>query len=179
VTNFHDHRLEVEKYAVHSDRLHNLSERVAAGQARVKQEQKLDDAAARQLKAEEDRECSNALPNSTSNLSTGLLSTLQPVASGRHNALGAPTGCFENIRLMVLDTLMSWAEDSSSTQYVYWVSGLAGTGKTAITKSLCERLTKYQLLGASFFIRGQLTIGVTLDAYYRHSFTNWRITSLL
>jgi hypothetical protein len=57
VTDFYDHRLEVEKYALHSDRLHNLSERVAASRARDTQDQKLDDAAARQLKADEDRKC--------------------------------------------------------------------------------------------------------------------------
>jgi hypothetical protein len=85
-------------------------------------------------------------------LCVGLLSKLQTVASGRHNALGAPTGCLENTRVVVLDTLMSWAEDSTSTQYVYWLSGLAGTGKTAIMRTLCDELAKRQLLGASFFI---------------------------
>jgi tetratricopeptide (TPR) repeat protein len=85
-------------------------------------------------------------------LYVGLLSKLQPVASGRYNAIGAPTGCLENTRVMVLDTLVKWAEDSSSTQYVYWLSGLAGTGKTAIMRTLCERLSERQLLGASFFI---------------------------
>jgi hypothetical protein len=85
-------------------------------------------------------------------LCVGLLSKLQTVASGRHNALGAPTGCLENTRVVVLDTLMSWAEDLTSTQYVYWLSDLAGTGKTAIMKSLCERLAERQVLGASFFI---------------------------
>jgi hypothetical protein len=85
-------------------------------------------------------------------LCIGLLSKLQPVVSGRYNALGAPTGCLENTRVSVLDTLMKWAEDGTSTQYVYWLSGLAGTGKTAIMRSLCERLAERQLLGASFFI---------------------------
>jgi hypothetical protein len=152
VTDFHDHRLEVEKYAVHSDRLHNLSERVAAGQSRVVQGQQLGDVSVRQLKAEEDRECPDVVLSSGSNLSTGLLSKLRPVASGRHNAIDAPTGCLENTRVMVLDTLVRWAEDSSSTQYVYWLAGLAGTGKTAIMRTFCERLAERQLLGASFFI---------------------------
>jgi hypothetical protein len=53
--------MEVEKHAVHSDRLHHLSERVAAGQARAMQEQKVDEVAARQLKADEDRECLSCL----------------------------------------------------------------------------------------------------------------------
>jgi hypothetical protein len=62
VTDFHEHRLEVEKHAVHSDRLLNLSERVAASQARFMQEQKLDDAALRQRKFDEDRECLCSFP---------------------------------------------------------------------------------------------------------------------
>jgi hypothetical protein len=85
-------------------------------------------------------------------LCAGLLSKLQPVISGRYNALGAPTGCLENTRVAVLDTLVRWAENGSSTQYVYRLSGLAGTGKTAIMRTLCERLAERQLLGASFFI---------------------------
>jgi hypothetical protein len=85
-------------------------------------------------------------------LCAGLLSKLQPVPSGRYNALGAPTGCLENTRVTVLETLVKWAEDSSSTQYVYWLSGLAGTGKTAIMRSLCDKLAGRQLLGASSFI---------------------------
>jgi hypothetical protein len=53
---------------------------------------------------------------------------------------------------MVLNSLVNWAEDPLSPQYVYWLAGTAGTGKTAIMMSLCERLTERQLLGASFFI---------------------------
>jgi thymidylate kinase len=39
--------------------------------------------------------------------------------------------------------------------WVFWLNGLAGTGKSTIATTICERLDKKQLLGASFFISRQ------------------------
>jgi hypothetical protein len=45
---------------------------------------------------------------------------------------------------------MSWATDDSAPP-IYWLGGMAGTGKTTIAYSFCDRLRKAGLLYASFF----------------------------
>src|ERR1700761_3302148 len=61
-----------------------------------------------------------------------------------------PAGCLEGTRKDVLAKLESWAFDDT-TNKVYWMHGMAGTGKSTIAHSLCERLEEAQMLGASFF----------------------------
>jgi hypothetical protein len=46
---------------------------------------------------------------------------------------------------------MTWATASDSS-CVFWLNGLAGTGKSTIARTLCQRLDAQGLLGASFFI---------------------------
>jgi hypothetical protein len=45
---------------------------------------------------------------------------------------------------------MSWAEDGSDRR-IYWMNGMAGTGKTTIAYSFCQQLLNRRMLGASFF----------------------------
>jgi len=59
-------------------------------------------------------------------------------------------GCTAETRKAILDDIQDWAEDSNSTR-VYWMSGMAGTGKTTILYSLCEWLSKKQRLGGNYF----------------------------
>ncbi|CAE6416185.1 unnamed protein product [Rhizoctonia solani] len=46
--------------------------------------------------------------------------------------------------------MLTWV-DSSSSGSVYWMSGMAGTGKTTIAYSLCQELDASRRLAASFF----------------------------
>jgi hypothetical protein len=50
----------------------------------------------------------------------------------------------------LLDELVAWAKEASSPP-VLWLSGLAGTGKSTVARSFCERLHEDTLV-ASFFI---------------------------
>jgi hypothetical protein len=50
-----------------------------------------------------------------------------------------------------LKGLSAWATASNSP-CLFWLSGLAGTGKSTIARTLCERLHDQGSLGASFFI---------------------------
>jgi hypothetical protein len=59
--------------------------------------------------------------------------------------------CTPGTRLSILSDLLAWAIDSNSP-CVFWLNGLAGTGKSTIARTLCERLDQQGLLGASFFI---------------------------
>ncbi|KAG8723393.1 hypothetical protein FRC09_003525 [Ceratobasidium sp. 395] len=63
--------------------------------------------------------------------------------------------CTPNTRVKVLQDLDQWACDSES-QKVYWLNGMAGTGKTTIAYSFCRRLEHSSQLAASFFCSRQL-----------------------
>ncbi|KAF8593498.1 hypothetical protein BDV93DRAFT_399154, partial [Ceratobasidium sp. AG-I] len=63
--------------------------------------------------------------------------------------------CIPNTRMDLLNQLKTWAEDSNSKR-IYWLNGLAGTGKTTIAYSLCNELESSLTLAASFFCSRQL-----------------------
>jgi hypothetical protein len=46
---------------------------------------------------------------------------------------------------------MTWV-GASDGPCLFWMNGLAGTGKSTIARTLCQRLDKQRLLGASFFV---------------------------
>ncbi|QRV98266.1 Vegetative incompatibility protein HET-E-1 [Ceratobasidium sp. AG-Ba] len=65
------------------------------------------------------------------------------------------TGCTENTRVDVLRDIYNWAR-GQWPQKIYWLNGMAGTGKTTIAYSLCKRLEEEKMLAASFFCSRQL-----------------------
>ena len=50
----------------------------------------------------------------------------------------------------MLDEIEQWVNDFEKPS-VYWLNGLAGTGKSAIAQTIAERMSKAEKLGASFF----------------------------
>ncbi|QRV98240.1 WD repeat-containing protein [Ceratobasidium sp. AG-Ba] len=65
------------------------------------------------------------------------------------------TGCTENTRVGVLRDIYNWAR-GQWPQKIYWLNGMAGTGKTTIAYSLCKLLEEEKMLAASFFCSRQL-----------------------
>ncbi|QRV97677.1 WD repeat-containing protein [Ceratobasidium sp. AG-Ba] len=63
--------------------------------------------------------------------------------------------CTENTRVEVLGKLCEWACDVRSEK-IFWLNGMAGTGKTTIAYSLCEWLENNHKLAASFFCSRQV-----------------------
>ena len=63
---------------------------------------------------------------------------------------GDRNGCLEGTRESVLDEIERWTEDSEKSP-VFWLNGLAGTGKTTIAQTVAERVFAKGSLGASFF----------------------------
>jgi hypothetical protein len=59
--------------------------------------------------------------------------------------------CTPGTRVSLLEDLLAWATASDSPG-LFWLNGLAGTGKSTIARTLCDRLHAQGLLGASFFI---------------------------
>ncbi|KAG8689115.1 hypothetical protein FRC11_004073 [Ceratobasidium sp. 423] len=58
--------------------------------------------------------------------------------------------CTEDTRVEILNDATTWA-DNPNGKPIFWVNGMAGTGKTTIAYSLCNRLEESRQLGASFF----------------------------
>jgi hypothetical protein len=79
-----------------------------------------------------------------------LLDRLQPVKSAFHDAHGAAPACLEGTRTQILDEMSVWMADSSS-KLVYWLTGVAGTGKTTIAQSVAHMAEERGCLAATFF----------------------------
>ncbi|KAG8785709.1 hypothetical protein FRC12_017251 [Ceratobasidium sp. 428] len=58
--------------------------------------------------------------------------------------------CTQNTRQLILRELQDWASDPNSAK-VYWMNGMAGTGKTTIAYSFCRILAASNQLAANFF----------------------------
>ena len=63
---------------------------------------------------------------------------------------GDRKGCLWDTRESVLNEIESWIRDFRRSP-VFWLNGLAGTGKSAIAQTVSERVFTDGLLGASFF----------------------------
>ena len=63
---------------------------------------------------------------------------------------GDRRGCLKGTRNAVLDEIESWSKDLKMSP-VYWLNGLAGTGKSTIAQTIAERIFADGRLGASFF----------------------------
>jgi hypothetical protein len=70
-----------------------------------------------------------------------------PGAGYQHGDRG---GCLRGTRETVLDEIESWTKDFNLSP-VYWLNGLAGTGKSTIAQTIAERIFADGRLGASFF----------------------------
>ena len=71
-------------------------------------------------------------------------------AQGAEFRHGDRRGCLKGTRGAVLDKIELWARDFGKPP-VYWLNGLAGTGKTTIAQTIAERTFAGGQLGASFF----------------------------
>ena len=63
---------------------------------------------------------------------------------------GNRKGCLKGTRENVLNEVELWAEDFDKS-HIFWLNGLAGTGKSAIAQTISERVFADGHLGASFF----------------------------
>ena len=71
-------------------------------------------------------------------------------AQGAEYLQGHRRGCLKGTRETVLDEIESWAKDPEQSP-VFWLNGLAGTGKSTIAQTASERIFANGQLGASFF----------------------------
>ena len=73
-----------------------------------------------------------------------------PRARGAGYQHGNRKRCLKGTREDVLAEIERWTEDSSMSP-VFWLNGLAGTGKSTIAQTTAERMFADGRLGASFF----------------------------
>jgi hypothetical protein len=77
------------------------------------------------------------------------LKQLRPLTAAFVKSDTGPQGCLPGTREKLLNEIMDWfAGDGPS---VYWLRGLAGTGKTTIARSVADLAEQQGLLGGSFF----------------------------
>src|SRR5277367_5564390 len=70
----------------------------------------------------------------------------------------SPT-CLPNTRVGLLEEIYNWV-NSEDERCIYWLSGLAGTGKSTIARTVARRYFEQKRLGASFFFsRGGGDVG--------------------
>jgi len=73
-----------------------------------------------------------------------------PRAKGAEYRHGNRRGCLKGTRETVLNEIEAWAKDFKQSP-VFWLNGLAGTGKSTIAQTVSERIFADGQLGASFF----------------------------
>ncbi|CAG8982452.1 hypothetical protein HYALB_00014077, partial [Hymenoscyphus albidus] len=61
--------------------------------------------------------------------------------------------CLHNTRVSVLQEIYDWADgkDRQDERCIFWLNGLAGTGKSTISRTIARRYSEQKRLGASFF----------------------------
>jgi hypothetical protein len=81
--------------------------------------------------------------------------TRLPIAKGasynspseEHNALCLPNTC-----TALLHSITKWAQDKDSKP-IFWLSGVSGTGKSTVARTVAHSFARNDLLGASFFFK--------------------------
>lgn len=70
--------------------------------------------------------------------------------------------CLDKTRVDLLDEIDSWVEGEDE-RCIFWLCGLAGTGKSTIARTVARRYYNKQRLAASFFFsRGSGDVGHAL-----------------
>ena len=60
--------------------------------------------------------------------------------------------CLANTRVEIQQQIMEWAERRDG-KHIFWLSGMAGTGKSTIARTAAQTLADQGRLGASFFFK--------------------------
>ncbi|KIK55427.1 hypothetical protein GYMLUDRAFT_248679 [Collybiopsis luxurians FD-317 M1] len=93
------------------------------------------------------------IERNTSDISQDIyLKNLNPSKEAFYDYQVGRPACTPETRVEILEKIMKWANTTSEDQ-VYWIGGMAGTGKSTIAKSLCDAFEKENLAGAFFCSR--------------------------
>jgi hypothetical protein len=73
------------------------------------------------------------------------------VSAARYDSRDSPAGCLESTREDILGAMLAWAREPASSLSMFWLAGLAGTGKSTIMKTFCERVSGANCILATWF----------------------------
>lgn len=59
--------------------------------------------------------------------------------------------CLEDTRVDILERIVSWSNCASNDRPIFWLSGMAGTGKSTIARTIALRFQEEERVLASFF----------------------------
>ena len=99
----------------------------------------------------------DTLPNRTDihNMDQKTVLSQLPVAEGAsfdsHAEEYNPT-CLPNTRVELLNEISQWVDDLDA-KAIFWLNGMAGTGKSTISRTIACSLSRKDRLGASFFFK--------------------------
>jgi hypothetical protein len=60
--------------------------------------------------------------------------------------------CLQHTRVALIENILNWANDPNSPS-IYWLTGLAGSGKSAVANTVAMRFHSQGCLGSSFFFK--------------------------
>ena len=99
-------------------------------------------------------------------LTSGPLALLDPVPDAVYDSINAVSGCMAGTCWEVIGRIIEWI-DGRSGQSIAWLYGAAGSGKSAISKSVAELYAGVNRLGASFFSSEVLDAAAGSPVSYR------------
>jgi hypothetical protein len=74
------------------------------------------------------------------------------VTEAFHDTQNAPTLCLQGTREQLLSDIFAWFNNPDpSGEHVFWLSGLAGTGKSAVARTVANYAQEQGRLAATFF----------------------------
>ena len=149
---------ELEKFETVGDTLGTRAEREANNCDRELQNQKWKEA--RQWKAQLNASLHRldhirALQSSIDLLDVKVdLGRLATAKGAEYNSLAEDglAECLEGTRTELLRQIANWADDDHS-KCIFWLCGMAGTGKSTISRTVSRHLDQQHRLGASFFFK--------------------------
>ncbi|KAK4079552.1 hypothetical protein Trihar35433_657 [Trichoderma harzianum] len=88
-------------------------------------------------------------------ISESILSIKLPVVEGAafdsHAEEHNPT-CLADTRVELLQHIIGWVQDPNA-KAIFWLNGMAGTGKSTVSRTIAKSLVRTGHLGASFFFK--------------------------
>jgi hypothetical protein len=78
-----------------------------------------------------------------------MLKPVHSAKSGAHALDAEP--CLPGTRIKVLEDIVRWIHTGPPGQNIFWLNGLAGTGKSTIARTVCDALHPAQAVMLSFF----------------------------